>query len=384
MQSTPPLSCIGSSLGSAAILSGVYRVFLEESFFRHAVCLERKRTERSKKLFVLMLLDVASFLADDKDGKRLNTLLSALSVSIREIDILGWYSKQSIIGIVFTELSSDTRKSIESALYSKITGALYKALPFEQFSQLSISQYIFPEEWDHDVPQRPSHPALYPDLSSCERNSRVFPIVKRCMDVVASALGLLLSSPLLLLIALAIKLSSKGPVLFRQVRVGQYGAPFLFFKFRSMCAGNDPAIHREYVQALISGQAGHKSITDAGGKAYKLTKDPRVTRIGALLRKTSLDELPQLYNVLKGEMSLVGPRPAIPYEVQAYDVWHRRRVLEAKPGITGLWQVKGRSRVTFDEMVRLDVRYAMTRSLWLDLKILLQTPSAVILGEGAW
>jgi lipopolysaccharide/colanic/teichoic acid biosynthesis glycosyltransferase len=109
-----------------------------------------------------------------------------------------------------------------------------------------------------------------------------------------------------------------------------------------------------------------------------------VTRIGAFLRKTSLDELPQLFNVLRGEMSLVGPRPAIPYEVETYQLWHRRRVLEAKPGITGLWQVKGRSRVTFDEMVRLDVRYAMTRSIWLDLKILIQTPGAVIFGAGAY
>jgi lipopolysaccharide/colanic/teichoic acid biosynthesis glycosyltransferase len=116
---------------------------------------------------------------------------------------------------------------------------------------------------------------------------------------------------------------------------------------------------------------------------YKLTKDPRVTRVGAFLRKTSLDELPQLCNVLKGEMSLVGPRPAIPYEVEAYSAWHRRRVLEAKPGITGLWQVKGRSRVSFDEMVRLDVRYASSRSLWLDIKTLAQTPAAVLFGQGA-
>src|SRR6185437_6449093 len=119
-------------------------------------------------------------------------------------------------------------------------------------------------------------------------------------------------------------------------------------------------------------------------RVYKLTTDPRVTPVGAFLRKSSLDELPQLYNVLKGEMSLVGPRPAVPYEVEAYKLWHRRRVLEAKPGITGLWQVMGRSRVTFDEMVRLDVRYAMAQSLCLDLKILLRTPAAVIWGAGAY
>src|SRR5206468_8166764 len=111
---------------------------------------------------------------------------------------------------------------------------------------------------------------------------------------------------------------------------------------------------------------------------------PRITPIGAFLRKTSLDELPQLVNVLKGEMSLVGPRPAIPYEVESYRSWHRRRVLEAKPGLTGLWQISGRSRVTFDEMVRLDLRYASTWSLWLDLCIILQTPRAVLAGHGAY
>jgi lipopolysaccharide/colanic/teichoic acid biosynthesis glycosyltransferase len=165
--------------------------------------------------------------------------------------------------------------------------------------------------------------------------------------------------------------------------VGQYGAPFVFLKFRSMSVDNDCGIHRDYVRALISGRAERKSPSGKSQGVYKLTRDPRVTRIGALLRRTSLDELPQLYNVLKGEMSLVGPRPAIPYEVEAYELWHRRRVLEAKPGLTGLWQVKGRSRVTFDEMVRLDVRYAVTQSLWLDAKILIGTPRAVILGEGA-
>jgi lipopolysaccharide/colanic/teichoic acid biosynthesis glycosyltransferase len=194
---------------------------------------------------------------------------------------------------------------------------------------------------------------------------------------------LVLGAPLFLLIALAIKLSSRGPVLFRQVRVGQFGAPFVFLKFRSMYVGNDANIHREYVKALISGQAEKMTLSGKANAVYKLTRDPRVTRIGACLRKTSLDEVPQLFNVLMGDMSLVGPRPAIPYEVESYRSWHRRRVLDAKPGLTGLWQVSGRSRVTFDEMVRLDLRYAMARSLWLDLKIILQTPRAILFGDGA-
>src|SRR6185437_1666874 len=141
----------------------------------------------------------------------------------------------------------------------------------------------------------------------------------------------------------------------------------------------DPKKHKEYVRQMIAGKA--KPCAQNGTNVYKLTADPRVTRVGALLRKTSLDELPQLVNVLRGEMSLVGPRPPIAYEVEAYQPWHRRRILEAKPGVTGLWQVNGRSRVKFDEMVRLDLAYAKRWSIWLDIKILLRTPRAVLEGS---
>jgi lipopolysaccharide/colanic/teichoic acid biosynthesis glycosyltransferase len=145
---------------------------------------------------------------------------------------------------------------------------------------------------------------------------------------------------------------------------------------------NDPKIHQDFVRQLISGK--DESKRDASGSVYKIKDDPRITPVGRFLRKTSLDELPQFLNVLTGEMSLVGPRPPIPYEVEAYDIWHRRRFLEAKPGITGLWQVEGRSRTKFDEMVRLDLRYAKIWSPWLDIKILLRTPGAVFRGDGAY
>jgi lipopolysaccharide/colanic/teichoic acid biosynthesis glycosyltransferase len=152
-----------------------------------------------------------------------------------------------------------------------------------------------------------------------------------------------------------------------------------------MYVGNDSKVHREYVTKLIAGQAERKPSNGNGNGngVYKLTDDPRITKVGAFLRRTSLDELPQFFNVLNGEMSLVGPRPPIAYEVEAYDIWHRRRVLEAKPGITGLWQVYGRSRVNFDDMVRLDLKYARTWSPWMDVKILLRTPGAMF-GEGAY
>jgi exopolysaccharide biosynthesis polyprenyl glycosylphosphotransferase len=203
-------------------------------------------------------------------------------------------------------------------------------------------------------------------------------VLKRVFDIVAVALSLLLIAPLLLLIALAIKLESRGPVLFRQERVGERGRPFTMYKFRSMRAGADPAPHRAHVERLI---AGNLDPAQLGGD-LKLARDPRVTRVGRLLRRTSLDELPQLFNVLIGDMSLVGPRPPIAYEVALYQDWHRRR-LDAPPGISGLWQVKGRNRVSFDEMVRLDLEYIEKQSLWLDLQILAQTPLAVLSGRGA-
>ena len=150
-----------------------------------------------------------------------------------------------------------------------------------------------------------------------------------------------------------------------------------------MYVNNDATIHRDYVIRFIAGQP---ALDASHGKTgvYKITNDPRVTPLGRFLRRTSLDELPQLFNVLKGEMSLIGPRPPLPYEFQHYDLWHRRRVLEIKPGITGLWQVSARSRTRFDDMVRLDLRYDRDRSLWLDLKILLRTLKAVLSGSGAY
>jgi lipopolysaccharide/colanic/teichoic acid biosynthesis glycosyltransferase len=178
-------------------------------------------------------------------------------------------------------------------------------------------------------------------------------------------------------VATLIKLTSRGQVFFKQRRVGQFGQEFTFIKFRSMVVNNDPDIHRKYVEALIQNKAG-------GNGEFKIKNDPRVTPIGRFLRRTSLDELPQFLNTLKGDMSLVGPRPPIPYEMEKYALWHRRRVLEAKPGITGIWQVHGRSRTTFDEMVRMDLRYIRNRSFWLDLKLLLKTPYAVLKGNGAY
>jgi exopolysaccharide biosynthesis polyprenyl glycosylphosphotransferase len=206
--------------------------------------------------------------------------------------------------------------------------------------------------------------------------------LKRAFDVLAVSIGLALISPLLACIAIAIKLDSRGPVLYRQKRIGERGRPFTMWKFRSMRVDADPKLHRAHVARLIQENVSLEQLGGNGNGSLKMENDPRVTRVGWLIRKTSLDELPQLFNVLRGEMSLVGPRPPIAYEVELYQEWHMRR-LDAIPGMTGLWQVKGRNRVSFDEMVRMDLEYIEKQSLWQDIKILLQTPLAVITGRGA-
>jgi lipopolysaccharide/colanic/teichoic acid biosynthesis glycosyltransferase len=347
------------------------------------ISIERKRTERSRKPFLLMLLDTGNSQGSEKNGKALDRIVSALLASTRETDVIGWYKNRATVGVMFTELVVDDKNSILSTMLTRVSTTLRYNLTFEQFNQISISFHFFPDDWDQDISGRPSNPTLYPDLSSADNARRFLSGMKRMMDIVGSVLALIICAPAFLVIALAIKASSNGPVFFRQQRVGQYGKRFTFLKFRSMYMDNDPSVHKEYVLKLIAGQADPKPLNGNGEAVYKLTNDERVTRAGALLRRTSLDELPQFVNVLKGDMSLVGPRPAVPYEVAAYQTWHRRRVAEVKPGITGLWQVNGRSRVKFDEMVRLDLRYAKSWSPWLDIKILMRTPRAVVLGEGA-
>ena len=205
-------------------------------------------------------------------------------------------------------------------------------------------------------------------------------ILKRTFDFIFAALAIALLFPLWLLVALLIKLDSKGPVFYTQERVGMDGRLFLLYKFRTMKAGADPELHREYQRAFIAGRA-EANLGNDKKPTYKLLADPRITRIGKMMRRTSLDEVPQLLNVLLGDMSLVGPRPPIPYEVEAYELWHRKR-LDMKPGLTGLWQVSGRNRLPFEEMVRLDLFYIENWSLLLDIKIILRTGFVVLAGDG--
>ena len=354
------------------------RKVLNEAAFHRTISVERKRTERSKNPFLLMLLETGKDDGSAKNGQALRNILDALTATTRDTDVIGWYKGQSTIGVVFTELTTTDKGSVLSTMLTRMSSTLRESMTFEQLGRISLSFHLFPDDWDHDTPGRPSNPMLYPDQASERQGSGLSALIKRAMDVVGSALALLFLAPAFAIIAALIKLGSKGPIFFRQQRVGYHGKSFTFLKFRSMHVNNDSSAHKEFVKKLIAGESDGN-----GAGVYKMAHDPRITPIGAFLRRTSLDELPQFLNVLKGDMSLVGPRPAIPYEVANYETWHRRRVLEAKPGITGMWQVHGRSRVKFDDMVRLDIRYAKAWSPWLDVKILAQTPRAVVSGNGA-
>ncbi len=200
-------------------------------------------------------------------------------------------------------------------------------------------------------------------------------VAKRLLDIGLGTVLLILTLPVMVVAALAVLVDSGRPIIFRQRRVGLGGREFTMFKFRTMLPENDESIHRRYMQDLLTGRA--RPRRNGRGEVVYLLDDPRVTKVGRVLRTLSIDELPNLVNVIRGDMSLVGPRPPIPYEVAMYDQRSRRR-LSVKPGMTGLAQVKGRGSLTFDEIVDLDLEYVRRRSLWLDVKILLATIPAVI------
>jgi lipopolysaccharide/colanic/teichoic acid biosynthesis glycosyltransferase len=324
-------------------------VMFTEEVFQNVLRLERRRAERSTRPFILILVH-----SDQADRIVLQQALSVLLSTTRESDLVGWYRDGVTLGILFTELG-----------------------------EFILSAHVFPEDWDRENSEWVGDPKLYPELQPKLAKKHLYWGVKRAIDIAASAVVLLIMLTILALIAFVIKLTSEGPVLFEQERLGQLGARFKCLKFRTMYTNSDSKIHSDYVKQYIAGEAQLDEADNSEKTLYKLTADPRVTSIGRFLRKTSLDEFPQFWNVLRGEMSLVGPRPPVPYEFDCYDIWHRRRVLELKPGITGLWQVSGRNRMRFDEMVRLDLRYCQEWSLWLDLKIILATPWALISGDCA-
>jgi exopolysaccharide biosynthesis polyprenyl glycosylphosphotransferase len=333
-----------------------------QGLFRHALIRERRRADRFEQPFMLLLVSPPPGAAGDSGTWE--PVIEALAVAKRETDLLGWFENGSVLGLILPEIDSKD-SAFPRKLHQRVTGELAARLDVESAASFELRLHL--------------HSGA--GMASDRNPGAVRLALKRGLDILGS-LGLLaVLSPLFLAIAAVIRLTSPGPIFFRQERIGEGAKPFRMLKFRTMQVHADPAIHQQYVRQFIRTNAAAAAVGPE--VVFKITNDPRVTRVGRFLRRTSLDELPQFWNVLKGEMSLVGPRPPLPYEVEEYKTWHYRRVFEAKPGITGLWQVTGRSRTTFDEMVRLDLRYARTHSVWTDIKILLATPRAVISGKGA-
>ena len=369
----------------------VSHVLAPDSFAR-LVLVERRRSERSGRPFGLLVLRASASL--DSGASLLgSTVLDALGSATRGADVTGWIAPPSTLGVLLTDLSKTRPWAAVEGIRARIERALERSLP--NGSAVTLAGQLFPERVPPEGEtgalepsrqlavdaKRLVEPLLYPELGKARGTHRRTKALKRVLDIVGSAAFLVPLAPLVLLIAGLIRLTSPGPTLFRQVRVGYRGRPFTMLKFRTMAVNADETVHREFVTRFITD--GQHATPPNGAGLFKLVGDSRVTPIGRLLRRSSLDELPQLWNVLRGEMSLVGPRPPLPYEFQAYAPWHRRRIFEARPGLTGLWQVRGRSRTKFDEIVRLDLRYARTQSLSTDLRILLATPRAVISGKGA-
>lgn len=353
-----------------------------EALFNHILSWERKRTERSGRPFLLMLLDIQKINFNGNGLILKDKIAGALAKSTRDIDHRGWYVQDHVMGVIFSEFNDQDLLQARDQVVNRVRANLCESLSRQEFNQIDISLHVFPEGIEIGDFLQPSNQTLYPDLHMEHHMRSSDFILKRTVDILGSLLALILLSPVIILIALAIKLTSKGPVLYCQERVGRFGKRFTFFKFRSMKVNNDATIHKEYVQKLISGALSRTD--DSQNNIYKIQRDPRVTAVGRFIRRTSLDEIPQFFNVLLGDMSLVGPRPPIPYELEKYNTWHRQRVLSMKPGITGLWQVIGRSRTTFDEMVRLDIHYIREWSFWLDLRLILATPWVALTGKGGF
>jgi lipopolysaccharide/colanic/teichoic acid biosynthesis glycosyltransferase len=346
---------------SAAYILGV-------GVLRQALLREQKRAERQGLTFAVLVIDRSHL---PGDAEAWEPVVRAATDARRDEDAVGWLEDGAVLAIIVPDATREATHALCRRFRQRLAATLG-----DEAAGTSTRLYVYGVDSEDLGAHLPPVDLL---IDTFARPHRAAPrdIAKRALDIIGSLALLALFSPVMLLAWLAVKVSSRGPALFRQVRIGERGEPFEMLKFRSMRVDNDPSVHQAYVEWFIT-QSGTQART--GTEVFKLTADPRITRVGHWLRKTSLDELPQFINVLRGDMSLVGPRPPLPFEVDRYQPWHRRRVLDARPGITGLWQVKGRSRSTFDEMVRMDLDYARSRSLWMDIRILAATPVAMIKG----
>jgi len=352
-----------------------YRVncdaFFYDSFFIEQLRLEKLRAQRSKSTLSIVLLT----LDKEREGEFIDMVdvLNIVRKKIRATDISGFVNHKTI-GILLPDTNERGAKEICA-----------KLIDGDKEPQFSATTSIYPDDIFESLAKTGSiRPNVFPfDLESSIDDLWFKLLLKRGVDIVGSIVGIFALMPVMLITALAIKATSPGPVIFKQIRLGKQGIPFIFYKFRSMHVNMDDQIHREYIRDLIKGDNAKINQGDAEDPFYKLKDDPRITNVGRFIRKTSIDELPQFFNVLKGDMSLVGPRPPLAYEAEKYQTWHLRRILEMKPGITGLWQVEGRSKTDWDDSVRLDIRYIQNWSLLMDLKILLKTVGVVLKCRGA-
>ena len=298
-----------------------------------------------------------------KDNIIATQLAEIFAKRLRITDIVGWYNTKSI-SVLLTDTDSKGAKNFADLLRSQI--ALSENTPFYDI-------YTYPSKsWQNGNGHKDI--SRFKDISEEAYTKFSFehkiPLWKRTMDILCSFFGFLLLLPFLAFVALMIKIVSPGPIFYKQHRVGRSGKIFNFYKFRTMKMNNDVTVHRKYLKVLINGDSNRDKPME------KLEDDNNIILMGDFLRKSCIDELPQLINVLRGEMSLVGPRPCIPYESEEYLSWHARRFY-ITPGMTGLWQVSGKNKTTFKEMVRMDIEYISKQSFWLDIKILLKTPLVV-------
>lgn len=328
------------------------------AIFKALLLHERSRSSRDGSEFSLAVFDVSAMISNSRGMKQ---IVCGVREKMRSIDEIGWFDARNI-GVLLPLTNLQGGRRFAARVSESVTVAL---------GSIPWTVYTHPTHWlpgGNGDSEHQSQEAQLSILLGSAFSLRV-PAWKRCMDMVGSLVLIALLSPVFLLISIYIKSISPGRALFRQKRVGYQGKLFTFMKFRTMHENNDPGAHRDHLKELIKGGMPMEKL-DAGA-------DPRIILGGKILRKTCLDELPQLFNVLRGEMSLVGPRPCIPYEAEEYLRWHTHR-FDILPGMTGLWQVSGKNRLSFEQMIRLDISYAKKMSLLLDLKILLLTLPTII------
>ena len=342
---------------------------LGESVFRDSLVRERKRADRFGAPFALLLVDRTDVGAPPDHWA---SVVAAIAGVKRDSDAVGWLEEGAVLGLLLPEVS----RAGSLTVLDRVRRELELRIGASALAAVSMRLYAHGLEAGPDGATFPPVDLLIEAFVQ-EKERPWRDTAKRALDIVGSLAMMLLFAPVMLVAMVAVKATSPGPVFLKQVRIGRRGEPFKMLKLRTMYVNAGHGVHKDYMAWYIKSSAKESR---TGAEFFKLKNDPRITRLGHILRRTSLDELPQFQNVLRGEMSLVGPRPPLPFEVEQYQPWHRRRVLEAKPGITGLWQVSGRSRTTFDDMVRLDLRYARTHSLWTDIKILAATPRAMFKG----